>query len=46
MNGKQGDHPVTDIVVQGLDIFGPEIDGKVRQLNELGYFRNVIASQW
>jgi hypothetical protein len=46
MNGKQGDHPLTDIVVHGLDIFSPEIDAKVRHLHELGSFRNLIASQW
>jgi hypothetical protein len=46
MNGKQGDHPLTDIVNHGLDIFTPEIDAKVRDLNELGSFRNGIASNW
>jgi hypothetical protein len=45
MNDKQGDHPLTDIVGHGLDIFSPEIDAKVRHLNELGSFRNLIASQ-
>jgi hypothetical protein len=46
VNGKQGDHPLSDIVSHGLDIFSPEIDAKVRDLNELGSFRNSIASYW
>jgi hypothetical protein len=46
MNGKQGDQPLTDVINHGLDIFTPEIDAKVRDLNELGSFRNGIASNW
>src|SRR5512132_367027 len=46
VNGKQGDHPVTDIVYHGLSIFSPEIDAKVRDLNELGSLRNTIAGYW
>lgn len=46
MNGKEGDHPLTDIVSHGLSIFSAEIDAKVRDLNELGSFRNSIASYW
>ena len=33
-NGKPGDHPYTDIVVHGLDVFGKEIDSTVRRLDE------------
>lgn len=32
-NGKPGDHPYTDIVVHGLDVFGEEIDSTVRRLD-------------
>lgn len=32
VNGKEGDHPLTDIIDHGLDIFSAEIDGKVRDL--------------
>jgi hypothetical protein len=46
VNGKEGDHPVTDIVIHGLSVFTPEIDAKVRELHELGTFRNTIASYW
>ena len=46
MNGKEGDHPLTDIVSHGLSIFSAEIDAKVRDLNELGSFQNSIASYW
>jgi hypothetical protein len=46
MNGKQGDHPLTDIVIHGLTVFSPEIDAKVRDLDELGSFQNTIAGYW
>jgi hypothetical protein len=46
VNGKEGDHPLTDIVSHGLDVFSAEIDAKVRDLHELGSFRNSIASYW
>jgi hypothetical protein len=29
-NGRPGDHPLTDILVHRLDVFGPEVDEKVR----------------
>jgi hypothetical protein len=31
-NGKPGDHPLTDIVVHNIEVFGSEIDDKVRRI--------------
>lgn len=37
-NGKLGDHPLTDIVVHRMDVFGDEIDSLVRKIvNMPGY---------
>jgi hypothetical protein len=35
MNGKPGDHPLTDILVHGLDVYGPEADRLIRKIAEL-----------
>ena len=35
MNGKPGDHPITDIVVHGLDPFGTQVSGLIRELDRL-----------
>ena len=32
-NGKPGDHPLTDIVVHNIEVFGSEIDDKVRRIH-------------
>ncbi len=31
-NGKPGDHPYTDIVTHGLEVFTEEVDALVREL--------------
>ena len=46
MNGKEGDHPLTDIVNWGIEVLSADIDAKVRELVELGSFRNDIAAYW
>ena len=46
VNGKEGDHPLTDIVNWGIEVFSAAIDAKVRDLVELGSFRNDIAANW
>jgi hypothetical protein len=46
VNGKEGDHPLTDIVNWGTEVFSADIDAKVRDLVELGSFRNDIAAYW
>jgi hypothetical protein len=34
-NGKPGDHPVTDIVTWNRQVYGPELDGLVREVFRL-----------
>lgn len=34
-NGKPGDHPFTDIVVHGRDVYSPGIARLVREINQL-----------
>jgi hypothetical protein len=31
VNGKEGDHPLTDIVNYGIEVFSADIDAKVRE---------------
>jgi hypothetical protein len=35
MNGKPGDHPITDIMVYHLSVFGEPVDTHIRQLGEM-----------
>ncbi|GAB3754290.1 hypothetical protein [Microlunatus parietis] len=35
-NGKPGDHPLTDILVHGFTVFGSELDGLIREIDDLG----------
>jgi hypothetical protein len=35
-NGKPGDHPLTDIVVHGLEVFGDSADALIREILDLG----------
>jgi hypothetical protein len=35
-NGRPGDHPYTDIVTHGSEVFWPEIDSLVREIARLG----------
>jgi hypothetical protein len=35
MNGKPGDHPITDIMVHHIAVFGEPLDTQLRQLGEL-----------
>jgi hypothetical protein len=34
-NGKPGDHPLTDVVVWGREVYGPDIDPLVREVAAL-----------
>ena len=36
MNGKHGDHPLTDILNHGVEVFGPEPDALIREISALG----------
>jgi hypothetical protein len=44
VNGKQGDHPVADVVEYGLAVFTPEIDQLIVEINELGGWESVLAN--
>ena len=35
MNGKHGDHPITDIVRHRSAVYGDPLDSQIRQLGEL-----------
>lgn len=35
-NGKPGDHPLTDILIHGFPVFGPELDDLIREIDDLG----------
>jgi hypothetical protein len=35
MNGKPGDHPITDIVRHRIAVYGEPLDTQLRQLGEL-----------
>ena len=35
-NGKQGDHPLTDVVAHGLEAFGSPIDDLIVEIARLG----------
>lgn len=45
-NGKPGDHPLTDIVVHGIVIFGDGIDALIGELDRRGLWASPIASEW
>jgi len=36
MNGKPGDHPITDIVTHGLAVYSPQVDTLIREIVRLG----------
>ena len=35
MNGKPGDHPISDIVLRRIGRYGEPLDSQIRQLGEL-----------
>ena len=45
-NGKPGDHPLTDIVIHRMTMFGDEIDDKVRRVDAIASkeLRDVLAT--
>jgi hypothetical protein len=45
-NGKPGDHPLTDIVVHGMTVFGDPVDGLIRDAHDAGALRGRIANEW
>ena len=45
-NGKVGDHPLTDIVIYGIEVFSPDVDAIIHELYDLSTFTNLIAHAW
>jgi hypothetical protein len=41
VNGKPGDHPLTDILSYGIEVYGPEVDGLVRDVAALSDDRGL-----
>ncbi|TDC79510.1 hypothetical protein E1193_19005 [Micromonospora sp. KC606] len=35
-NGKPGDHPITDIIVHRMEVFGPPCDDLIREISQRG----------
>jgi hypothetical protein len=35
MNGKHGDHPLTDILLHHLEVYGTETDSLIREIADL-----------
>ena len=45
-NGRPGDHPLTDIIVDRRTVFGSEIDDKVRSVHDIATttFKDVLGT--
>ena len=41
MSGKRGDHPLTDILVYGMEIYSPEANELIREISELSSRREL-----
>jgi len=41
MNGKPGDHPITDLMVHHIAVYGEPLDTQLRQLGELMSYRRL-----
>jgi hypothetical protein len=41
MNDKPGDHPLTDILVHGIETYGTEADELIREISELSSRREL-----
>jgi hypothetical protein len=44
MNGKEGDHPLTDILVYRRPTFNDEVDELVRELDSVGCWNSQLLS--
>lgn len=42
MNGKQGDHPLSDILGHDLPTFNPEVDNLIKELHHLGRWEGQL----
>jgi hypothetical protein len=45
MNGKPGDHPLTDILVHKLEVFSPETDELIRGISDCSS-RHELYEWW
>jgi hypothetical protein len=43
-NGRPGDHPLTDVLRHGRAVFGPEVDGLIREVAALGGQGHLAAA--
>ena len=41
MNGKHGDHPITDIIVHHLAVYGEPLDTELRELGQLMSYKSL-----
>ena len=41
MNGKHGDHPIADIVIHRIAVYGEPVDSQLRQLGELMSYQRL-----
>ena len=41
MNGKPGDHPITDLMVHRIAVFGEPLDGQLRELGQLMSYQRL-----
>ena len=44
MNGRPGDHPLTDVLVHGLPAFSPDVDELIRRIDREGGWGSEIAA--
>jgi hypothetical protein len=42
-NGRPGDNELTDILVHGMDVYGPRCDGLVREIANLGGEERLVT---
>lgn len=43
-NGRPFDHPYSDVVHHGMTVFGPVIDGLIREVDQAGGMDEAISS--
>jgi hypothetical protein len=44
VNGIQGDHPLTDILIHHIEVYGEETDNLIRKISELSSQREL--NEW
>jgi hypothetical protein len=41
MNGNKGDHPLTDILIHNIEVYGKEADDLIRKISSLSSRREL-----